>query len=183
MPATPVLYREDNHRMERKFLSPEAYAEAIAAFVIDCTDAVIVDRAERTVYLAKRAVKPMRGIWRIGGRRLAGESIEDSVRRCFKRETGLDLPADRFIYVAGQDFVWKDREQEPQHVGSHNFVHTFAVELTVEERNLAAASLERQEYERGFGLRRFTREDLVAANIHPSLIDFYDFIFPPVPEL
>lgn len=179
MQHVPVLYREDNHRMERKFLDDAVYAMAIGAFVIDCTDAVIVDRRERVFYLAKRAVKPMPGIWVIGGRRSAGESLPDSMRRCFKRETGLDLSHDRFTYVVGQDCIWKDREQEPQDVGSHNFCHRFAVELTPEERAQASRSLEKKEYEQGFGLRKFRRDDLVAANVHPSLIGLFDLVFGP----
>ena len=161
----PVLYREGGHTMSRKFLSEPVYAEAIGALVIDCTDAVIVDWGERVFYLAKRAVKPMKGIWVIGGRRSAGEPLPDSMCRCFKRETGLDLPRGRFTYIAGQDCIWKDREQEPQDAGSHNFCHRFAVELTSEERGRAT--------------RPFSRKDLVAANVHQSLIDLYHLVFGP----
>lgn len=179
MQHVPVLYREANHQMSRKFLDDATYARAIEAFVIDCTDAVIVDRRERVFYLAKRVVLPMKGIWVIGGRRFAGESLHESVRRRFRRETGLDLLKERFAYVVGQDIIWKDREQEPQDVGSHNFCHRFTVELTPEERDRAARSLEKKEYEQGFGLRKFTFADLVVANVHQSLIDLYDLIFGP----
>lgn len=171
------LYREAEHQMPEAFLPNEVYAQAIEGFVIDCTDAVIVDRLAKTFWLAKRNVLPMKGVWVIGGRRYAGEEQEVSVRRCFKRETGLDLDINRFVHAADAEYIWKDRKQSPQEVGSHNLAHIFAVELTPEERGKVSASLIRDEYEAGWGLRAFDRTDLEIAKVHPVLIRLHDLIF------
>lgn len=179
VPALPRVYVENpEHRMVRVCLDEATYAEAITTFVIVCTDACIVNRARRTLWLARRAVKPMKGIWWIGGRRFAGEKPAESMYRCFKRETGLDLPGNRFQFVLIAEYLWKDRQQEPQDEGSHNLAHTFAVELDAAELAQARTGLERGEYDRDFGLQEFTREQLVMAGAHSVIIDFYDAVFP-----
>ena len=147
------------------------------AFVIVCTDAIVVDRKKRTVWLARRAVLPMKGLWIIGGRRFAGEAALDSITRCFKRETGLTVTPERFSFIMATEYRWKDREQEPQNLGSHNLSYTFAVELTAEERITAANSLEKKEYQPGFGLQEFDRERSVREHVHPVILDLYDEIF------
>lgn len=175
----PKMYVEDQkHRMERKFLSDEAYEQAITGMIIVCTDAVIINRERDTFYLAKRAIKPMQGLWWIGGRRLPSESAHASMQRCFKRETGLHLQYGRFTFVDMAEYVWKDRQQEPQYAGSHNLCHTFAVELTDEELAQAKQGMEKQEYEAGFGLQEFGRADMVHSKVHQVILDLYDKIFP-----
>jgi ADP-ribose pyrophosphatase YjhB (NUDIX family) len=116
----------------------------------------------------------MAGPWIIGGRQMAGEIPEQAIRRCFKRETGLDVPENRFHFVLINNYIWKDREQEPQNVGSHNFALTFYIELSEEERT--AVKLVSAEYEE-FGLREFSREDLIREGAHQALIDLYDNVF------
>lgn len=145
--------------------------------IIVCTDAVIINRDRRTIYLAKRAIKPMQGLWWIGGRRLPGESAISSMQRCFKRETGLDIHSVHFTLVDIAEYLWKDRQQAPQDAGSHNLCHTFAVELSDTELEQAKSGLEKQEYEPRFGLREFSRTDLVRAKVHQVILDVYDKIF------
>ncbi len=175
----PKLYVEDlSHEMPRKFLSDNVYSKAIAAFVIVCTDTVIVDSKQRTLFLAKRAVKPMLGLWVIGSRRIAGETPEDSVRRCFKKETSLDIDKTRFVFATIVECFWKDREQEPQNVGCDDLNYWFTLELTPDERERTSASLDRAEYEKGFGLQEYNRERLVREKAHPALTDLYDLVFP-----
>ena len=175
----PKLYVEDpTHRMERTFLNEETYEQAMRAMIIVCTDTVIMNRKRKTIYLAKRAIKPMQGLWWIGGRRLTGENALSSVHRCFRRETGLDLHAMRFALVDIAEYLWQDRQQQPQNVGSHNLCHTFAVELNNTELKQAKSGLEKQEYESGFGLKEFGRYDLVQNEVHQVILDVYDKIFP-----
>lgn len=174
----PNIYVEDpDHKMEKPELSNEVYAQAIQSMIIVCTDAVIVDMGQQAIYLAERATKPMQGLWWIGGRRFPQENALKSVRRCFKRETGHDFSDERFTFVDIAEYVWKDREQEPQDAGSHNLVYTFAVELSDVELAQARRGLEKREYHRDFGLRPFKRQDLMKAKVHRVILDVYDKIF------
>ena len=174
----PHLYVEDpRHRIQPVHLSDAEYARAISALIIVCTDVLIIDAARQTIALAQRAVLPMRGLWCIGGRRRAGERSEASIRRCFQRETGLDLPEDRFRFLCAVEYLWANRAQEPSDAGSHNLSYQFTVELDASERALAAAHLDPREYDVAHGLRDFARADLVTASVHPVILDWYDAVF------
>lgn len=178
MAQVPKLYRQDpDHRMSGGYLDDATYAAAITSFVFMCTDAVIVNSNRRTIFLANRCVKPMMGLWIIGGRWFAGETRAESMVRCFKRETGLDVVPDRFGYVYTNEYMWAERRQEPQNVGSHNVAYTFRVSLTDAEIAAAAKHLNPDEYDREFGLREFNREDLVRDGAHEAILDLYDEIF------
>ncbi len=181
-----TLYVEDQrHAMKPSFLTDETYSQVLDNAIIVCTDAAIVNQQGRTIFLAKRRAKPMPGWWWIGGRRKAGESPIQGMLRNFKRETTLDLPAERFKPVAICEYHWKDREQAPQENGSHNLAHTYAVELLAVELETARRNLEAKEYRAGEGLREFSYDELVAQDawpenpdgIHPVIIDFCDRVF------
>lgn len=175
----PNIYREDlAHVMPQVRLSDDVYTQAIAGFIIVCVDAVIVDTERRTFWLAKRCIKPMDGIWEIGGRRCADEEPRKAIRRNFLRETGIDVSEERFKFVTIAEHRWKDRQQEPQNIGCHNIVYQFMVELTSDERGIAATSLDEREYDKEFGLQEFNRERLVVEDVHPLLLDLYVAIFP-----
>jgi len=177
-PLRPVKrYQEDpNHTIKSVWLDDPTYAAAMTAFVLVCTDAVIVDRRRRTIWLATRAILPMRGLWVIGGRRLAGETIAASIQRCFARETSLTIPRERFKYLRQNEYLWSTRQQLPQDVGSHNLVDVFAIQLKKEEREAASRSLVGAEYE-PVGLQEFSRRALLDANVHEALVDLYDSVF------
>lgn len=162
--------------MEQKFLPDEVYAQALESFVVVCTDVVPINRSRRTIYLARRAVKPMQGWWWIGGRMFAGEHEQESVKRCFRRETSLDLPSERFEYVAMYRYWWKDRKQEPQDKGADDLSYTFVVELTSEELRKVSHKLDKKEYAQG-GLQEFDRERLSIENVHPAILDLYNRVF------
>lgn len=164
--------------MRGGFMDEVVYTAAIENMVIVCTDTVIVNKRRETFYLAKRSVRPMAGLWWIGGRRNKGETPSGGMRRNFRRETGLDLPASRFEFVAMTEYLWQDRAQEPVEKGSHNLAHTFAVELSAEELETARDELETREYDSTFGLQEFDRDRLIAEDVHPVILDVYDTIFP-----
>ena len=173
------IYREaSNHRIQPVRLDDKTYAEAIQSFVIVCTDAIVFNRERRTVFLARRLVKPMQGWWIIGGRMQAGESPHQSMRRCFKRETSLDLPDERFNLLRLNRYLWKDREQEPQNAGSDDLCFTFSIELTKQEIQKASQALERDEYEAG-GLSEFNYAKLNREGVNPIIIDLFDQFFNP----
>jgi ADP-ribose pyrophosphatase YjhB (NUDIX family) len=174
-----ALYVEGEIRPEMRggFMSDAAYAEALDNMIIVCSDVVIVDGSRELFYLAKRAQKPMAGIWWIGGRRQKGETARESMVRAFRRETGLLLHPDRFEFVMMVEYLWQDREQEPQECGSQNLAHQFMVELTAEERTRAVQGLERQEYDHVFGLQPYDRDRLISEAVHPVILDTYDKVF------
>lgn len=172
-------YVEDPmHRMERSFLSADIYGQVVAAMVIVCVDALIVDRGERKAYLAKRRHRPMRGWWDIGGRVFPGEDFAEAMVRKFAQETGLTLMREKFRPLGFRRYHWKDREQEPHHLGCDNLVLHHVVELSPGERRVAAAGLDASEYASDAGLVGFDRAMLAAENVHPAIVDLYDEIFP-----
>lgn len=155
----------------------DTYGLAIKSLIVVCTDAVVVNRARRTIYLATRATEPMAGLWWIGGRSFAGEKPGDSISRCFHRETGLNITPKRFQYVMMLRYMWATRAQMPQDAGSDNLAYTYAIELNEEELAKASTNLDQVEYQLG-GLKEFSRDQLVAAKVHQAILDFYDELFP-----
>ena len=153
------------------------YSHALDMFVIVCVDALIINRAKRTIYLAPRKAKPMQGWWVIGGRVRAGEKEQDAMRRKFLQETSVDVDPARFEFLRMNRYFWKDREQEPQGNGSDNLAYSFAIELTGQELQQVSKNLEKREYEASGGLREFTREELLQEGAHEAIIDLYDQIF------
>lgn len=161
-----------------KFLSEKAYAKVMEALIIVCADAVITNFERKTFYLAKRKTKPAQGWWWMGGRMFAFEDEVDAVKRCFKRETSLDIERDRFRFVRMYRYTWKDREQKPQNRGSDTLAYTFAIELSYEEIILVSQNLDEKEYEREIGLQEFNRDRMEEEHVHPAILDLYDHMFP-----
>jgi hypothetical protein len=167
-----------NPEMRGQFMDDETYTAVLDNTIIVCTDTVIINRERRTFFLAKRAVRPMAGIWWIGGRRKKGETPTEGIHRNFKRETNLDLNTDRFKFIAITEYIWQDREQKPYNKGSQNFCHQFFIELTEKELNKAKKHLEQTEYDSDFGLQEFDRNRLIQEKVHPVILDVFDKIFP-----
>jgi ADP-ribose pyrophosphatase YjhB (NUDIX family) len=177
MKRLPDVYPEtDELVLKGSFMSDAAYAEAMDSMVIVCTDVVIVDPDSETIMLVKRKAKPMKGWWWIGGRVRKGEPFVIAAARNFKRETGLDIALERFVYVMDSRYFWKDRQQEPQDAGSDNLAYTFSVELTADE--LEQIVLDPNEYEQEAGLTKFDFLALKAPDIHPVIRTFFNTIFP-----
>lgn len=158
------------------FLTDEEYERALRTFVIMCTDIIIVDFAKRTIFLAKRKAKPIVGWWYVGGRMQATETKEESVRRCFFRETGVDLNEEKFKLVAVLDQRFKDRQQSPQTIGCHTC--SFVFTLSVVDVAVETIRLDLDEYESYGAFKEFSRESLVENEVFGSIIDVYDSVFP-----
>lgn len=174
----PKLYIEDaHHNMSSKSMTDQEYANALEVFVVVCVDVVLVNRARKTVYLARRKAKPMQGWWVIGGRIRAGEIEHNAMHRKFLQETSVDVEPARFEFLRMNRYFWKDREQDPQNKGTDALAYTFAVELTDEELRTVSENLEKYEYEAGSGLREFTRYELLQEGAHEAVIDMYDQAF------
>lgn len=172
----PRLYREDpDFRMSPSRLSDEAYEEALSSLIIVCADALIVDRAARTVYLATRRALPLPGPWLIGGRISAGDLPEDGIAHLMKRETGLSVESARFTFLSMHRYLFTKRQQVPQEKGSDTLAYTYAVELSAEER--ASVVLDPEEYDASKGLRAYDRALLIEEGVHQAVVDLYDEVF------
>lgn len=158
-------------------ISDKMYSVILDTFVIVCADVVPINRARKTIFLARRAAKPMQGWWVIGGRMWAGEKEHNAMHRKFLQETSVDIEPMRFEFVRMNRYHWKDRQQEPQDKGSDTLAYTFAIELTEDELRQSSENLEKREYEAGGGLQEFNREDLVHERVHEAVLDLYDQIF------
>lgn len=169
------IYIENNHKMKKVRLSNRDYSKAAMAMIGVCADAIIINKANRLLYLPQRAVKPMKGWWSIGGRRMPGESPLEAIVRNFERETSLKINPKRFHFASVQEVIWKDRKENPQNAGKHDLIHFFWVELSPEERAIVSANLDGDEYKKG--LMSFNRKKLITEKIHPALLANYDTIF------
>lgn len=163
--------------MPKERLENQIYARAIESLVIVCTDIIMVCRGKNLVYLAKRRQKPLLGWWMIGGRMRAGEDYLESAQRYMYEEAGMKIEKNRFEYVTTNRYWCKDRQQIPQEIGSDSEGHIFSLEVSDEELKSIALNLDEYEYDRKEGIREFSRETLIAAKIHPAIIDIYNKIF------
>lgn len=175
----PWLYKDNpNFRMENKLLSERTYAEAISRLIVVANDALIVNRRRRSIFLAKRISRPMEGFWVIGGRRFAGEDAIRSMRRCFKKETSLDIEDVRFKFLTIVEFVWSERAQEPHNVGCHYVSYIFSVELNEKEREVVSENLDPREYDIDIRLKEFTYDELLNnGGIHDAILTYYNLMF------
>lgn len=171
MDKEPVLYVEkDFAGIEKVFLTNDEYARAIEAFIVTCADTIIIDRHAKKVYLPKRRSKPAQDLWwMIGGRRKTGIKAREAMQEIFKRETSLQIPLERFIFVTVTEYCWKNRQQAPQENGVHMQGYTFAIELKPEELATVAKNLDPKEYYTELGLRAFTLEELQNGTHHPVI--------------
>ena len=87
------------------------------------------------------------------------------------------LDESRFKFVKTADIVWSHRGHPPHEKGTHVSVSIFCVELTPEEKEIAGNGLNDEHY-KDFGIKGFTRDDLIKNNAFEALIDTYDRIFP-----
>lgn len=117
----------------RKFLSDEAYSEALDSIVKGCSDVLILDSSQRKVLLGKRLVHPQPDWWFMGGRMMPGESPAQSVSRILKRELGLDIPPERLSYASSSSLAWDRREQAPKENGTCDVQVVMSLVLTDQE--------------------------------------------------
>ncbi|MDO8499288.1 MAG: NUDIX domain-containing protein [bacterium] len=170
----PIRTYGTPNQMPHTRLDQPVYDAAIAAMILVDTDAVIVDSRRQTFWLARRRIKPMKGLpWWIGGKLFPGEHENDGMSRSFKRETGLDIAPLRFRFQKMIRYFWPDREQTPQETGRDDLVFTFVVQLTDEE--LTAVQLD-EEYEKG-GLKEYTYADLEREGAHQAVLDLWKELF------
>ena len=171
------VYIEDNHGIQSKRLEKHLYAQAIESLIVVCADILIINKKKKLIYLAERSVKPMKGFWSIGGRRFVGDTLVESVRNNFLRETSVNINMEKFEYICTKEVIWKDRKEEPQDFGKHDLVQFFYVELDFEELKQASRNLCKSEYSQK-GLVSSDRNKIKDYNIQQIMVQIYDKIFP-----
>jgi len=163
-------------RVEEQWISDQAYAEVARKMVVLCTDAVFTTSGDKAIYLTKRSVYPMKGIWWFGGRLFFNDaSPEDAISRAIQRETAHHINPARFRFISIHGYAWVKTAQGD--FGCKNFGLTYQCEVDDVELDLMRSGLIASEYDRSFGIQRFDRERLVAENVHQALIDVYDDLF------
>ncbi len=164
-------------KLEATFMSDEALCEFLDARVVVCSDVMLYNRKKESVYLATRKHKPAEGPWVIGGQTKRGEKAKDTACRRLKAETSIDIDPQRLEYLTTAEYIWSYRAEPESTNGRHDLARTFALEITDEERGIIAQNLDQKEYEVKDGLKAYTHDDLIAANVRSCLIDYYNLIF------
>lgn len=161
-----------------EFLPDEDFPAAHSAFVKVCTDTILISRRRRTVYLATRCVYPMKGLWILGGKLSRGRGIVESMCHILKRETGFDVDPARLEFLSQNRMWWAIRKEMPVTNGTDDLSFMFAFDPTIDELHAIEAGLVDTEYDTSAGLREFTYEQLLEADVAPIILDLYRQIFP-----
>ncbi len=170
------IYIENGHQIKGVYLKTPLYSKALESMIVVCSDIMIFNRKEKSVYLAKRQVEPMKGWWEIGGRRFAGETALEAAVKNFTRETTLKISPSRFKFITTIENIWQKRKEKPIKIGKHDLVFIFAVNLNKKEIKIASENLNTKEYYSN-SLEKFDKKRLLKEKIHPALVEIYDKIF------
>jgi len=163
-------------RISNEWMSAETYCEVAQKMIIPCTDIVFYQRNNQTIYLGKRLVFPMKGIWFFGGRMFFNDRTpEDSSSRCIETETGLRIDPERFVLIRTNLYSWLKTAQS--NAPGKNLVMTHGCEVTDEEIIKMLHGLSEKEYDLDFGIQRFDRSRLIDQNVHLAIVDIYDQLF------
>jgi hypothetical protein len=160
-----------------QWISQEAYSEVVQKSIVPCTDVVFLNKKEKVLYLGKRSVLPMKGIWFMGGRMFFNDrSPQESIARCVEMETGVRIKLERFEFICTNLYSWIKVAQGD--FPGKNLGLTYGCDITAAEVEQISHGLSATEYDKEFGLQRFDRARLVDAKVHPAIIDIYDQLFP-----
>ena len=151
----------------KTFLDDDEYGRALDCFVKGCADILLTDE-KGMMLMGKRKVHPQPDWWVLGGRMKAGDTPEEAAGRNCKRETGVDIPPERWSFVCCHTMLWQFRKQAPEGNGTADFGVIMTAVVTEEER--AKMTMCSEEYEE-FGW--FVPEDLLKPEcdikLHPVL--------------
>ncbi|MCL5004777.1 MAG: NUDIX domain-containing protein [Patescibacteria group bacterium] len=170
------IYVENEHKIKNVYLKNKTYSKAMESMIVVCSDVMIFNRKEKAVYLAKRRVKPMKGLWEIGGRRFAGETALKAAVRNFTRETTLKIKSSRLKFITTIENIWQSRKEKPIKIGKHDLIFVFAVNLNKKEIEIVSKNLGSKEYHQN-SLEKFDKKRLLKEKVHPALIEIYNKIF------
>ncbi|MEW6408116.1 MAG: NUDIX domain-containing protein [Patescibacteria group bacterium] len=170
------IYVENAHKIKGVYLKNKTYSKAMDSMIIVCSDIMIFNRNEKSIYLAKRRVEPMKGWWEIGGRRFAGETALEAAVRNFFRETTLKINRSQFKFITIIENIWQNRKEKPQKIGKHDLIFIYAVSLNKKEIEIVSKNLDPKEYYPN-SLEKFDRKRLLKEKVHPAIVKIYDKIF------
>ena len=158
---------------ERPFLDDDCYDKSIRVNINPCTDCLIVNLENKSVYLPVRKNKTGAGLWFIGGIWKSQVTARENMTICFNRETGLDIKGDRFVRIPFSD----EDNLPPQTLwptGRHDMHFFYSISLTESELVKVNDNLDDSEYDKSKKLQEFTREQLVEAGAREIVIDCFD---------
>lgn len=168
-PGAPVT-------IEDSWIDDNIYLQIVQKTIIVCTDTVFIVEGEDAIYLAKRSVLPMKGIWCFGGRMLFNDPTpNDSVSRCVKRETGLLIDPKRFKQLSVNLYSW-NRILQGDFPG-RNLGIMFSCKVSLEEIDQMAKGLSDKEYDISFGIQPYNRFRVVEEKLHRALDNAYAACF------
>ncbi len=163
-------------KIENQWIEDSVYAQIVEKTIITCTDTVFVIPGDTAIYLAKRSVLPMKGVWCFGGRMFFNDKTpQDSVSRCIKTETGLLIDPSRFVFVCMNLYSWVVVAQG--NFPGRNLGITHMCYVNYEEIKQMLQRLNSSEYDMAFGIQRFDRDRLIHENVHKALLRIFDEIF------
>lgn len=163
---TPQFITGDFTR-RKVFLPDDEYGRALDCLTKAVSDVLIESADGKRVFLGRRRVEPQPDWWFVGGRARPGETTTEAAARNVKRETGLDVPAERFGVIANYSFVWGLRAQAPAENGTADTstIHVLSL-LADEEKLLSSARMDENEYADA----RWVDIDTIAdGEYHPAL--------------
>jgi len=165
-------------KVRDEWVSDQTYKEVVQKTVISCTDAIVTVIGDYgAVYLTKRSVYPMKGLWCLGGRIFFNDkTLEESVARCIALETSLQFSQNRFRFICTHLYSWNKTNQGD--FPGRNLAPLYVLEVSKEELVLMSGGLKQTEYDIEFGFQRFSRERLIDERVHPAMLDAFDDIFP-----
>lgn len=158
------------------WIDDATYLQVVQKTIVVCTDTVFIVEGEEAIYLAKRSMLPMKGIWCFGGRMLFNDPTpNDSVSRCVKRETGVLIDPKRFKQLSVNLYSW-NRILQGDFPG-RNLGIMFSCKVSHEEIDQMAKGLSDKEYDTSFGIQAYNCFRIVDEKIHRALDDAYTAYF------
>ncbi len=136
-------YKQIGHPTEKIFLDDNEYKRALLSLVKYCHDILPIGPDKKFYLPERRHEGAAPGPWFIGGAVKPFTSILDSLSSTAKRETGLILPKERFVFIQ-QNRYWFNAEDN-NNLAHDALCEIYELELTWEE--IGKIKLDPNEYQ------------------------------------
>ena len=123
---------ESSFKNHSTWLTDEEYIKVLDNVVIGCTDIVVIN-PQKEVLLIRRNQKPFADYFIIGGRMPMGLKLQDTASYNLRGEVSLNINPDRFSFLNVYNYIWAERQQEPQDKGCHMLSVTMYCFISEEE--------------------------------------------------
>jgi len=159
------------------WIPQEDYEKILRTMIVPCVDIILHTEDERGIYLAKRIALPMASYWCLGGRMMFSDvSFEEAAARSLNRESGLTINPSRFKFICNHLYAWEAIAQG--NFTGRNLAVVFSLKVSLKELNQIKKSLDKDEFDTGFGLQKFDRQRLLDTGVHKAMVDIFDQLFP-----